>query len=153
MTQSPFGTVTVLGGITDAHFISVIMRVANSYSGRNRYLKETTTIGVSPSEWTKGTLRIDLLSDARSAFLLGRSHAAQRRRGHRSGKLTEPAHLRLLSLPPYAPALNPVEHLWNEREKHFHNRVFVSLNALEDQPERGLRKLENDPETVHSIKA
>jgi transposase len=52
---------------------------------------------------------------------------------HRSGELTEPANLRLLSLPPYAPALNPVENLWDElREKHFHNRVFASLNALED---------------------
>lgn len=73
---------------------------------------------------------------------------------HRSGKLTEPANLRLLSLPPYAPELNPVEHLWDElREKHFHNRVFASLDALEDQLEHGLRELENHPETVHSITA
>jgi hypothetical protein len=29
--------------------------------------------------------------------------------------------------------MGPVEHLWNElREKCFHNQVFASLDALED---------------------
>jgi len=33
---------------------------------------------------------------------------------------------RLLSLPPYAPELNPVEHIWAElREKRLHNKVVV----------------------------
>lgn len=52
---------------------------------------------------------------------------------HRSAALRVLANMQLLSLPPYAPELNPVEHLWDElREKHFHNRVFNSLDALED---------------------
>ena len=57
-------------------------------------------------------------------------------------------------LPPYAPELNPVEHLWDElREKSFHNRVFDSLDALEDHLEQALRDLENDPARVSSITA
>ncbi|WP_156912861.1 transposase [Methylocaldum szegediense] len=39
--------------------------------------------------------------------------------------------LRLLSLPPYAPELDPVEHLWDElREKAFYFLVFDSMDAL-----------------------
>ena len=33
---------------------------------------------------------------------------------HRGQGLKLPANLRLLSLPPYAPELNPVEHVWDE---------------------------------------
>ncbi len=36
----------------------------------------------------------------------------------------------LIRLPPYAPELNPVEHLWDElREKEFANKVFDFLEA------------------------
>jgi transposase len=71
---------------------------------------------------------------------------------HQSGALTLPANLRLLPLPPYSPELNPVEHLWDElREKAFHNRVFNSIDALEDHLEVNLRALENDHARVHSI--
>jgi transposase len=73
---------------------------------------------------------------------------------HQSGSLTLPANLRLLPLPPYSPELNPVEHLWDElREKAFHNRVFNSIDALEDHLEVSLRALENDHDRVHSIVA
>ena len=47
---------------------------------------------------------------------------------HKSGSLMIPNNLRLLSLPPYSPELNPVEHIWDDlREKEFHNRVFDSI--------------------------
>jgi len=73
---------------------------------------------------------------------------------HKSGQFPLPSNLRLLPLPPYAPELNPVEHLWDElREKSFHNRVFDSLDALEDHLEHALRDLENDPARVYSITA
>ncbi|BBJ23996.1 hypothetical protein W01_19230 [Candidatus Nitrotoga sp. AM1P] len=50
---------------------------------------------------------------------------------HASRLLKLPQSMKLLPLPPYAPELNPVEHVWDElREKHFHNRVFDSLDAL-----------------------
>jgi transposase len=63
-------------------------------------------------------------------------------------------HMYLLPLPPYAPELNPVEHLWDElREKHFHNRVFDSLDALEEQLVTALHVTENATERVRSIVA
>jgi hypothetical protein len=73
---------------------------------------------------------------------------------HRNESLTIPDTIRLLSLPPYAPELNPVEHLWDDlREKDFHNLVFDSLDALEDHLEAALRAMENDHDRVHSIVA
>jgi len=71
---------------------------------------------------------------------------------HASAALKPPRNIQLLSLPPYAPELNPVEPLWDElREKFFHNRVFDSIDALEDQLEAGLLALENDRPRVRSI--
>ena len=53
---------------------------------------------------------------------------------HRSKALKPPSNMQLLSLPPYAPELNPVEHIWDElREKFFHNKAFDSMDAVEDQ--------------------
>jgi transposase len=73
---------------------------------------------------------------------------------HQSGSLRLPDNLRLLPLPSYSPELNPVEHLWDElREKAFHNRVFGSIDALEDHLEASLRRLENDHDRVRSIVA
>lgn len=73
---------------------------------------------------------------------------------HTGGELKVPSNLRLLPLPPYAPELNPVEHVWDElREKHFHNLVFDSLDALEDHLEASLLALERNPERVKSIVA
>ena len=71
---------------------------------------------------------------------------------HRSDALKAPANIYLLKLPPYAPELNPIEHVWDElREKFFHNRVFKSLDALEDHLTTALKTLEDDPNTVDSI--
>lgn len=73
---------------------------------------------------------------------------------HASDELKAPSNIRLLPLPPYAPELNPVEHVWDElREKHFHNLVFDSLDALEGHLEASLRTLEDDPDTIRSIVA
>ena len=73
---------------------------------------------------------------------------------HASAALIPPQNMLLLSLPPYAPELNPVEHLWDElREKYFHNKAFNSMDALEDQLETGLLALENDLPRVQSIVA
>lgn len=73
---------------------------------------------------------------------------------HRSAALKVPTNMRLLPLPPYAPELNPVEHLWDElREKYFHNKVFDSLDALENQLTVGLVALEQDRVRVQSIVA
>lgn len=65
---------------------------------------------------------------------------------HVSKKRVAPSNIRLLALPPYAPELNSVEHLWDElREKCFHNKVFASLDAREDDLVMGLLAMENTP--------
>jgi len=70
---------------------------------------------------------------------------------HKSESLMIPDNLRLLSLPPYSPELNPVEHIWDEiREKWFANEVFNSLDAVEDRLVEALVALENDRELVAS---
>jgi transposase len=73
---------------------------------------------------------------------------------HKAGDLVAPKNMQLLLLPPYAPELNPVEHLWDElREKAFGNLVFDSLDALEDHLEAALLQMERDTKRVHSIVA
>ena len=73
---------------------------------------------------------------------------------HSTKSLIVPPNMRLLPLPPYAPELNPVEHIWDElREKCFHNKAFDSLDALEDDLAIGLVAMENTPAVVESIAA
>lgn len=73
---------------------------------------------------------------------------------HKSRSLNVPDNIRLIILPAYSPELNPVEHIWDElREKGFHNRVFSSLDALENHLVSELARLENTPEITHSIVA
>ena len=71
---------------------------------------------------------------------------------HKSTDFRLPGNLRLLFLPPYSPELNPQEHLWDElRETHVHNRVFDSIDTLEDHLVAALRDLEYSPDRVKSI--
>ncbi len=71
---------------------------------------------------------------------------------HKKQSMPIPENVRLINLPPYSPELNPVEHLWDElREKHFHNRAFDSLDALEENLVDALRGLECNGELVQSI--
>ncbi|MBI3090870.1 MAG: IS630 family transposase [Candidatus Tectomicrobia bacterium] len=71
---------------------------------------------------------------------------------HRAKELVVPQNVRLVSLPPYSPELNPTEHLWDElREKWFANRVFPSLQAVEDRLVDALRALEHDPARIASL--
>ena len=73
---------------------------------------------------------------------------------HKRKSLMIPDNLRLLSLPPYSPELNPVEHIWDDlREKEFHNRVFDSIDSLEDHLEKALHDMEHDHDRIRSIVA
>ncbi|MDP2879949.1 MAG: IS630 family transposase, partial [Azonexus sp.] len=73
---------------------------------------------------------------------------------HVSKELVVPENVRLLRLPPYAPELNPQEHIWDElREKEFPNRVFADLTSVTRQLEAGLPKLAANTATVRSITA
>lgn len=71
---------------------------------------------------------------------------------HTAQRLVVPDTIRLVPLPPYSPQLNPTEHLWEEiREKWFPNKVFRSLEAVEDQLVDALVELENSPDRVRSL--
>jgi transposase len=73
---------------------------------------------------------------------------------HKAKALVVPDNMRLLPLPPYAPELNPVEHVWDElREKSFGNLVFDSLDSLENHLEAALLAMELDQKRVRSIVA
>ena len=70
---------------------------------------------------------------------------------HTAKKLKIPHNIRLVSLPPYSPELNPTEHIWDElRVKYFHNLTFNSMNAVEDKLATGLFDLENQPALIQS---
>jgi len=71
---------------------------------------------------------------------------------HRSQTLRIPKNMRLLPLPPYSPELNPMENIWDElREKSFHNRVFESLDQMEQHLLSALREIEKSPDVTKSI--
>ena len=73
---------------------------------------------------------------------------------HVSKELVVPENIRLLRLPPYAPELNPQEHVWDElREKEFPNRVFADLASVTAQLKTGLPRLASDSARLCSLTA
>ena len=73
---------------------------------------------------------------------------------HTTGRLAVPDNISLEFLPAYSPQLNPVEVLWKElRKDHFHNKVFDSMNAVDDRLEEGLRNMAIDQTRVRSFSA
>lgn len=73
---------------------------------------------------------------------------------HKAKELLVPENIRLLPLPPYAPELNPQEHVWGElREKEFPNRVFNHLDAVVRQLENGLPRQAANTEALRSLTA
>jgi hypothetical protein len=73
---------------------------------------------------------------------------------HVARDLVMPENIRLLQLPPYAPELNPQEHVWDElREKEFPNRVFGDLQSVRRQLEEGLPRLASNRRALRSLTA
>jgi len=71
---------------------------------------------------------------------------------HRSRSLEIPENIRLIFQPPYSPETNPVEHMWEElREKHFPNRIFSSLDTLQEHLCNALCELSSHPDLVRSM--
>ena len=71
---------------------------------------------------------------------------------HIAGNLRVPPSIKLLFLPPHSPELNPIEHLWDHiRENYFRNRVFDSLDQVENTLVDALQALYASPDIVRSM--
>lgn len=71
---------------------------------------------------------------------------------HHAKDLVIPENIRLIEQPPYSPELNPVEHIWDDiREKYFHNRVFHSMDDVEERLCKAFHDLDADPDRVTSL--
>jgi DDE superfamily endonuclease len=73
---------------------------------------------------------------------------------HVAKDLVVPRNVRLLRPPPYAPELNPQEHVWDElREKEFPNRVYADMASVRAQLEAGLPRLAGERKALRSLTA
>ena len=71
---------------------------------------------------------------------------------HQMNSPTLPDNVMMETLPPYCPDLNPCENLWDDmRETFFHNRVFKSMEAVEDQLITASKHYETNNDSVKSI--
>jgi transposase len=71
---------------------------------------------------------------------------------HISRNIHLPGNLLLMHLPPYSPELNPVELLWREiRRKHFHNKIFNSLDHVEDTLAQALAQYHHSSDDVKKL--
>jgi len=69
-----------------------------------------------------------------------------------SHTLALPDNVKLMYLTPYSPKLNPVELLWREiRAKYFKNRIFDTLEAVEETLVTGLAAYYNNKEAVINL--
>jgi hypothetical protein len=71
---------------------------------------------------------------------------------HISRRLHLPENIRIIQQPAHSPELNPVEHIWDDiREKYFVNRVFNSLDAVENTLCEGINSLAQNPGYLKSL--
>ena len=72
---------------------------------------------------------------------------------HKSKGLIVPKNIQIVLLPPYCPELNPVEGLWKYIKNHtIKNRVFKTLENLEDEVCEFVRNLTKDTVEIHRFK-
>lgn len=71
---------------------------------------------------------------------------------HVTSELQIPDNIRLVTLPPYSPELNPVEQVWDLiRERHFANQVFGSLDDVEAALTDALLDLDDQPIQLQTL--
>ena len=72
---------------------------------------------------------------------------------HTTQKLGVFQRLSLLSLPPYSPELNPVEHIWKyiRTNKGFNNNVYPSIEKVEAKLCEALKEIYYDKTTMKSL--
>ena len=132
--------------------------VANGYERQFTYVYGT----VSPREGELDWKICSEMNTVRMGEVLAQVSAAHRRElivmvldgasSHITKDLVVPPNIRLVRLPPYAPELNPQEHIWDElREKEFPNRVFSDMPSVIHQREEGLPRLAADSKRLRSI--
>jgi transposase len=69
---------------------------------------------------------------------------------HTSVRLHVPDHVHLLFLPPYSPELQPAEHLWPLTNTCLINRLFATIEELEDVQFARCAELQRHPEQIRS---
>ena len=71
---------------------------------------------------------------------------------HPCKQLQVPENIRLLPQPSYSPEVMPVEHVWDDiRDQHFDNRIFKSLDLVEDTLCDALKELIDEPKRLQSM--
>jgi hypothetical protein len=119
---------------------------------------------VSPKQGQMDWMIASQMNTARMSEFLAQVSAAHRREfivmvvdgasSHVAKDLVVPKNIRLLRLPPYAPELNPQEHVWDElREKEFPNRVYNDMVSVRMQLETSLPRLAADRKALRSLTA
>ncbi len=68
---------------------------------------------------------------------------------HHAKKLIIPQNLVLILLPPYSPELNPAEKIWQNLKRSFTNKIFKTLEEVEDFINKKSTELERS--TIKSI--
>ncbi len=51
---------------------------------------------------------------------------------HKAKKIVIPDNIILIFLPPYSPELNPAEKIWQQLKREFTNRLFLTIESLEE---------------------
>jgi transposase len=72
---------------------------------------------------------------------------------HMATTLRVPTMIELHELPPYSPELNPAERFFEELRPLLANRIFESLEALEDAITEILRKYWENPKLLQRLTA
>lgn len=70
---------------------------------------------------------------------------------HRSAQVDVPHNVIPVSLPPYSPELNPAERWFMEFRRHLANRLFGSLDKLQEAATEVLRRYWDDQEALKRL--
>lgn len=70
---------------------------------------------------------------------------------HTSGQIDVPENISLMRLPPYSPELNPVERWFLEFRRALSNRVFQSVELLQEALTNALAPYWRDPARLRSL--
>jgi len=69
----------------------------------------------------------------------------------RDGEETLPDNVRLITLPPYCPELNPIEKLWDQLKDTICNRIDDTIEALEEKITEFLKGFWESPSKIASL--